>query len=303
MPRKVRTKISRSKPRHSRKRISKQRRSSKLRKSIKKSRAHTRVKRRTNTYRRNLQKGGILPKIKRQPVIDLEVHDINIEDLNKGNINLPDVKYHFVILNEDPSRVKLFIPPSGGYGHTSLKILNNYEKELKEFLETNRKTNDSKDEVKYSGEIFIKNNKLDSWNNISGHYLPEGSQAETTGIDMGKFRGLSVMSWAALVKKPLKGGAGFSSFGYGYTDEQQQLGMSIMAGLLGAGYTAWKAWGLARTEMQRRAEQQRVEETAAQGMAMARATAEHNSKASRLFGWKQRLDGTYGPPTAANPYI
>ena len=147
------------------------------------------------------KKGGILPKIKRQPVIDLEVHDINIEDLNKGNINLPDVKYHFVILNDDPSRVKLFIPPSGGYGHTSLKILNNYEKELEEFLETNRKTNDIKDEVKYSGEIFIKNNKLDHWNNISGHYLPEGNQANTTGIDMGKFRGLSSMSWAALVKK------------------------------------------------------------------------------------------------------
>ena len=141
-----------------------------------------------------------LPKIKRQPVIDLEVHDINIEDLNKGDINLPDVKYHFVILNEDPSHVKLFIPPSGGYGHTSLNILNNYEKELQEFLETNRKINDIKDEVKYSGEIFLKDNQLDHWNNISGHYLPEGSQANDTGIDMGKFRGLRVMSWAALVK-------------------------------------------------------------------------------------------------------
>ena len=62
MPRKVKSKksfSSRSKPRYSRKRVSNQKRRSKLRKNTrKKSRAHTPVKRRTNTYRRDSQKGG-----------------------------------------------------------------------------------------------------------------------------------------------------------------------------------------------------------------------------------------------------
>ena len=54
MPNKVR-----SKTRYSRKRFSNQKRRSKLRKNTrKKSRAHTPVKRRTNTYRRNSHKGG-----------------------------------------------------------------------------------------------------------------------------------------------------------------------------------------------------------------------------------------------------
>jgi len=64
MPRKVRSKkISRSKPIYSRKRVSNQKRRSKLRKNTrKKSRAHTPVqRRRTNTYRRDSQKGGSDP--------------------------------------------------------------------------------------------------------------------------------------------------------------------------------------------------------------------------------------------------
>jgi len=66
-----RSKISRSKPRYSRKRVSNQKRRSKLRKNTrKKSRAHTPVKRRTNTYRRNSQKGGA----------DMSHDDDNVDD-------------------------------------------------------------------------------------------------------------------------------------------------------------------------------------------------------------------------------
>ena len=61
--------------------------------------------------------------------------------------------------------------------------------------------------LKYLEKALELQNKLDDnlqeakiLNNISGHYLPDGSQANDTGIDMDKFRGLRVRSWAALVK-------------------------------------------------------------------------------------------------------
>ena len=144
----------------------------------------------TRKYKSFKLKGGILPKKKRQKSIYNKYHLLKILDLNKDKIKIPDGQYDFIILNAKPDNIYLIKFYDGSeLGHTSFPhVANNFKKEFKLFKEKGRRNNSKTDTVKYAGELIIKGNKLEEWNNISGHYMPLLEEATNTGLIMHKFK-------------------------------------------------------------------------------------------------------------------
>ena len=90
--------------------------------------------------------GGILPKLGMQPLVDSEnIVTETIENINSGNFELPNGKYDFVIFNDDPENIHMFLSPDASYGHTSFPRIHDESKrfaeELNEYKKSSRKIN------------------------------------------------------------------------------------------------------------------------------------------------------------------
>ena len=137
-------------------------------------------------------KGGLLPKIKKQQEKlkkSVEIIKISIDDLNNNKINLEDGEYDFIIKNDNSNIIIMFnnTKKNINIGHSSLVNRENYKKEFDKWNKNKIEINSEKDEIKFAGEIKIKNKKFIKWTDKSGHYLPLKKEAKKINLDKNKY--------------------------------------------------------------------------------------------------------------------